>query len=70
MGNAKKVVLLRCHLIVNMTNCCIIEGIQKNKQYEFKQYSLHEILIYSTKKIQKISRTFEIRVERSLALPT
>jgi aerobic-type carbon monoxide dehydrogenase small subunit (CoxS/CutS family) len=54
LGNAKKVVLSRCRLLVNMTNgqnCRTIEGIQKHKKYEiqniyneFTQYRLYEII--------------------------
>ena len=54
-----------------------MEGIQKLKKYElqnikseFKQYKLYEILTYNSKQTKKFSRTFEIRVQRSLILPT
>jgi hypothetical protein len=31
---------------------------------------VHEIITYNTKKIQILSKTLEIRVQRSLVLPT
>ena len=68
LGNAKNVVLSRCH---------VIEGIKKIKKYElqniyneFKQYRMYEIITYNTKQIQIFSRTLEIRVQRSMVLPT
>jgi hypothetical protein len=50
---------------------------KKNKQYEltniyneFKHYELYEIFTYNSKQIHIFSRTLDIRVRRSLALPT
>ena len=37
---------------------------------EFKQYRRYEIITYNSKQIQTFSRTLEIRVQRSLVLPT
>ena len=57
--------------------CCIIEGVQKHKQYElkniynkFKQYILYKIITYNSKQTQILSITFEIGVQRSIMLPT
>ena len=42
----------------------------KNIYNKFKQYRLYEIITYNSKQIQIFSRTLEIRVQRSLVLPT
>ena len=76
----KKVNVIECRLLLNMTNGLKLsynQGNTKYKQYElqniyneFKQYRFYEITTYNINKIQKSSRTFEIRVQRSMVLPT
>ena len=63
--------------MTNGLKCRIIEGIQKHKKYEhqniyneLKQYRLYEIINYNSKQIQIFSEILEIRVQRSLVLPT
>ena len=58
-------------------NCRTFDGILKPKKYElqniyneFKQYKVYEIITYNSKKIQILSITLEIRVQRSMVLPT
>ena len=74
------VVLLRCCLLINMTNdikLSYYRGTTKLKQYElkniyndFKQYRLYEIITYNSKLIQTYARTLEIGVQRYVMLPT
>ena len=79
LGNAKKVVLSRCRLLVNKWHKVVVllrefDNLSKyelkNLYNKFKQYRWYEIIIYNFKQIQIFSRTLEIGVQRSLVLPT
>ena len=62
--------------MTNGVNCRTIEGVEKHKQHELKNTTslsntnFDEIIAYNSKQIQILSRTLEIRLQRSLMLPT